>query len=123
MVPWGVRGLYEAPAIEHEACPSTMGGESPRTIKHPAVIGLDGLRAPVTVVGEFLRFFALRIAFRCVRIVHGLNEVLTVERKERPPAMGGESFAIKQIAPRGLSCLRTPFAVAREMLRNILLVF
>ena len=26
-----------------------MGGESPRAIKHPAVIGLDGLRAPVTV--------------------------------------------------------------------------
>jgi len=32
--------------------PPTMGGESPRAIKHPAVIGLGGLRAPVTVVGE-----------------------------------------------------------------------
>ena len=38
-------GLYEAPAIEHQACPSTMGGEPPRAIKHPAVIGLGGLRA------------------------------------------------------------------------------
>ena len=27
MVPWGVRGLYEAPAIGHKARPSTMGGE------------------------------------------------------------------------------------------------
>ena len=36
----GPRGLYEAPAIEHEACPPTMGGESPRAIKYPAVIGL-----------------------------------------------------------------------------------
>jgi hypothetical protein len=34
-----------------------MGGEPPRAIKHPAVIGLDGLRAPVTVVGEVLGFF------------------------------------------------------------------
>jgi len=31
-----------------------MGGESPRAIKHPAVLGLDSLRAPVTVVGEVL---------------------------------------------------------------------
>jgi len=33
-----------------------MGDEPPRAIKHPAVIGLDGLRAPVTVVvvGEVL---------------------------------------------------------------------
>jgi len=31
-----------------------MGGESPRAIEHSAVIGLDGLRAPVTVVGEVL---------------------------------------------------------------------
>ena len=54
MVPWGVRGLYEAPAIEHKGCPPTMGGESPRAIKHPAVIGLDSLRAPVSVVEEVL---------------------------------------------------------------------
>ena len=54
MVPWGVRGLYEAPAIEHNACPPTMGGEPPRAIKHPAATGLGGLRAPVTVVGEVL---------------------------------------------------------------------
>jgi len=54
LVPWGVRGLYKAPAIEHKACPSTMGGESPRAIKHPAVIGFGGLRAPVTVLGEVL---------------------------------------------------------------------
>ena len=46
--------MYEAPAIEHKACPPTMGGEPPRAIKHPAVIGLDGPRAPVTVVGEVL---------------------------------------------------------------------
>ena len=52
MVPWGVRGLYEAPAFEHWACPPTMGGESPRAIKQPAVIGLNGLPAPVDVVGE-----------------------------------------------------------------------
>jgi len=50
LVPWGARGLYEAPAIEHKACPPKMGGEPPRSIKYPAVIGLDGLRAPVTVV-------------------------------------------------------------------------
>jgi len=54
LVPWGARGLYEAPAIERKACPPTMGGEPPRAIKHPAVIGLDGLRAPVAVVGEVL---------------------------------------------------------------------
>ena len=54
MVRWGVRGLYGAPAIENKACPPTMGGESPRAIKHPAVIGLDGLRAPVSVVEEVL---------------------------------------------------------------------
>jgi len=54
LVPWGARGLYEAPAIEHKAYPPTMGGEPPRAIKHPAVIGLDGLRAPVSVVGEVL---------------------------------------------------------------------
>jgi len=46
LVPWGVRGLYDAKAIEHKACPPTMGGESPRAIKHPAVIGIGGLRAP-----------------------------------------------------------------------------
>ena len=55
MVPWGVRGLYEAPAIEQKACPPTMGGEPPRAIKHPAVIDLDGLRAPFSAVGEVLR--------------------------------------------------------------------
>ena len=55
LVPWGAPGLYEAPAIEHKACPPTMGGEPPHAIKYPAVIGLDGLRAPVTVVGEVLR--------------------------------------------------------------------
>jgi len=54
LVPWGVRGLYEVPAIEHMACPPTVGGEPPRAIKHPAVIGLDGIRAPVTVLGEVL---------------------------------------------------------------------
>ena len=31
-----------------------MGGEPPRAIQHPAVIGLGSLRAPVTVVGEVL---------------------------------------------------------------------
>ena len=54
LVPWGVRGLYEAPATEHKACPPTMGGEPPRAIKHAAVISLGGLLAPVTVVGEVL---------------------------------------------------------------------
>ena len=54
LVPWGVRGLYEAPAIGHKACPSAMGGEPPRAIQHPAVICLGSLRAPVTVVGEVL---------------------------------------------------------------------
>ena len=54
MVPWGVRGLYEAQAIEHKACPPTMGVEPPSAIKHPVVVGLDGLRAPVAVVGELL---------------------------------------------------------------------
>ena len=53
-IPWGVRGMYEAPAIEHKACPPTMGGEPPRAIKHPAVIGPDSLRAPVTVAREIL---------------------------------------------------------------------
>ena len=46
--------MYEAPPIEHKAFPPTIGGESPSAIKHPAVIGLGGLRAPVTVVGEVL---------------------------------------------------------------------
>jgi len=54
LIPWGVRGLNEAPAIEHKACLSTMGGEPPRAIQHPAVICLDSLRAPVTVVREVL---------------------------------------------------------------------
>ena len=54
MAPWIVWGLSEVPAIEKKVCPPTMGGEPPRAIKHPAVIGLDGLRAPVTVVGVFL---------------------------------------------------------------------
>jgi len=54
LVLWGVRGLYKAPVIEHKTCPSTMGGEPPRAIQNPAVIGLGGLRAPVTVVGEVL---------------------------------------------------------------------
>jgi len=40
LVLWGVRGLYEVPAIGHKACPPTMGDEPPRAIKHPAVIGL-----------------------------------------------------------------------------------
>ena len=57
LVPWGFRGLYEAPAIEHKACPSTIGGEPSRAIQHPAVIGLGSLRAPVTVVGEVLVLF------------------------------------------------------------------
>jgi len=48
LVPWGDRGLYEAPAIEHKACPPTMGAEPPRALKHPAVIGLDGLRVFLT---------------------------------------------------------------------------
>ena len=52
LVPWGVRGLYEAPAIEQKACPPAMGGEPPRAIKHPAAIDLGSPRAPVTVVGE-----------------------------------------------------------------------
>ena len=36
MFPWGARGLYEVPAIEHKACPSMIGGEPPRAIQHPA---------------------------------------------------------------------------------------
>jgi hypothetical protein len=43
LVPWGVRGLYKSPAIEHKACPPAMGGEPLRAIKHPAVIDLGGL--------------------------------------------------------------------------------
>ena len=39
LVPWGVRGLYETPAVECKACPPTMGGELPCAIKHPAVLG------------------------------------------------------------------------------------
>jgi len=31
-----------------------MSGEPPRAIKHPAEMGLGGLRAPVAVVGEVL---------------------------------------------------------------------
>jgi len=54
LVPWGVQGLYEAPAVEYEACPPTLGGEPPYAIKHQAAVGLDCLRAPVTVVGEVI---------------------------------------------------------------------
>jgi len=36
LFPWGARGLYEVPAIEHKACPSMIGGEPPRAIQHPA---------------------------------------------------------------------------------------
>ena len=61
LVPWSVRGLNEAPAIEHKACPSAMGGEPPRAIQHPAVICLDSLRAPVTVVGEVLYLCPLSV--------------------------------------------------------------
>jgi len=55
LVPWGVRGLDEAPAVEHKPCPSTMGGKSPCAIKHPAVVGLNRLRPSVAVVREMLR--------------------------------------------------------------------
>jgi len=55
LVLWGVRGLYEAPAIGHKACSPMISDEPPRAIKHPAIIGHGGLRAPVTVVGEVLR--------------------------------------------------------------------
>ena len=54
LVPWGVRGLYEAPAVEYTACPRMMSAGTPCTIKHPAVISIDCLRAPVTVVWEVL---------------------------------------------------------------------
>jgi len=54
LVPWGVRSLYEAPAVEHEACPHTMSGESPYAMKYPAIIRLDCIRVPVAVVGEVL---------------------------------------------------------------------
>ena len=33
LVPWGVRGLYEAPVTEHEVCPPTMSAEPRRAIK------------------------------------------------------------------------------------------
>jgi len=56
--------LYKAPAIEHKAFPPTMGGEPPRAIKHPVVIGLDGLRAPVSVVGEVL--CGVRATHKCL---------------------------------------------------------
>jgi len=45
LVPWGVRGLYGALAIEQKAYPPTMGGESPCAIKHPAIVCL-------AVIGE-----------------------------------------------------------------------
>ena len=54
MVPWGVRGLNEAPAVKHKTCPSTMSGEPPCTIEHQPVISLDCLRAPVAVIREVL---------------------------------------------------------------------
>jgi len=54
LVPWGARGLYEAPAIGHMAYPPTMGSEPPRAIEHTAVIRLGGLRAPFAVVGGVL---------------------------------------------------------------------
>ena len=75
MVPWGVRGLYGAPAIEHKACPPTMGSEPPRAIKHPAVIGLDGLQAPVTVFLDSHSIFNMiddwDIAYRIISIIPG----------------------------------------------------
>ena len=62
LVPWGVRGLYEAPAIEHTACPSTMGGEPPRAIQHPAVICLVSLcrdQSPLERRSDLLMSFIL----------------------------------------------------------------
>jgi hypothetical protein len=47
LVPWSVRGLHGAPAIEHEACQSAMSGEPPCAIHHLLAIGLSRLRAPV----------------------------------------------------------------------------
>jgi len=59
-----------------------MGGEPPRAIQHPAVIGLDGLRAPVTVVGEVLRcqrvcFYTLPLMLSTRRVsMHDFDEAL-----------------------------------------------
>jgi len=50
----GRRGLYEAPAVEHKACPPAMGGELPCAIKYPIIVGLGCLQVPVTAVGEVL---------------------------------------------------------------------
>jgi len=54
LVPWGVRGLYEAPAVKHKTCPPTMSGVPPCTIEHQPVVSLDCLRAPVAVIRKVL---------------------------------------------------------------------
>jgi len=54
LVPWSVRGFYEAPAVEHKACLPSMGCEPSCLIKHPAVIHLDYIRADVNAVSEAL---------------------------------------------------------------------
>jgi len=60
LVPWSVRDLYESLAVEYKACLPTIFGEPPRAIKHPAVVGLDCHRAPLTVVGEVLDYSRVR---------------------------------------------------------------
>ena len=54
LVPWEVRGLslYEASAIEHKACPPTMGGESPRLLPQASAT-LKSLPLGRSIRGEF----------------------------------------------------------------------
>jgi hypothetical protein len=35
---WGVRGMYETPAIEHKACTTTIGDGPPCAAEHPAIV-------------------------------------------------------------------------------------
>jgi len=56
LAPWSIRDLQESLAVEHKACHPTICGEPPRAIKHPAVVGLDYHRAPLTVVREELDY-------------------------------------------------------------------
>ena len=98
MVPWGVWGLYEAPAVEHKACPPTMAGKPPCAIEHSAVIGLGCLGAPVAVVGEVLSCQRVRDYIGKEVDVRGhLSECANNRSENYPVSAEGAHFRVESI--------------------------